>query len=60
MLKLVLFVMVYDGKIASIQRGKDSVKEVKKGYECGITLENYMDIRVSDIIECYEMVEVKS
>ena len=52
-------VIVYDGKIASIQREKDSVKEVKKGYECGITLDNFMDIRIGDIIECYEMVEVK-
>ncbi|MDE5539571.1 MAG: translation initiation factor IF-2, partial [Bacilli bacterium] len=52
-------VIIYDGKIASIQREKDSVKEVKKGYECGITLDNYSDIRVNDVIECYEMVEVK-
>ncbi|MBE6154037.1 MAG: translation initiation factor IF-2 [Firmicutes bacterium] len=52
-------VIIYDGKIASIQREKDSVKEVKKGFECGITLDNYSDIRVGDIIECYEMVEVK-
>lgn len=52
-------VIVYDGKIASIQREKDSVKEVKKGYECGITLDNFSDIKVGDIIECFEMVEVK-
>ncbi len=52
-------VIIYTGKIASIQREKDTVKEVKKGYECGITLDNYSDIRVGDIIECYEMVEVK-
>lgn len=51
-------VIIYDGKIASIQREKDSVKEVKKGFECGITLDNYSDIRVGDIIECFEMVEV--
>lgn len=51
--------VIYDGKIASIQREKDSVKEVKKGYECGITLENYSDIKVGDIMECYEMVEKK-
>ncbi len=53
-------VIIYDGKIASIQREKDSVKEVKKGYECGITLENFADIEEKDIIECYEMVEVKN
>ncbi len=52
-------VIIYDGKIASVQREKDSVKEVKKGFECGITLENYTDIRVGDIIENYEVVEVK-
>ncbi len=52
-------VIIYDGKVASIQREKDSVKEVKKGFECGITLENYSDIKEGDIIECYEMVEVK-
>lgn len=52
-------VIIYDGKIASIQREKDSVKEVKKGYECGITLDNYNDIKIGDILECYEMVEVK-
>jgi len=51
-------VIIYDGKISSIQREKDSVKEVKKGFECGITLENFSDIKVGDIIESYEMVEV--
>ena len=43
----------------ALQRGKDSVKEVKKGFECGITLENYSDFKEGDILECYEMVEVK-
>lgn len=52
-------VIIYDGKIASIQREKDSVKEVKKGFECGITLDNYADIKEGDVIECYEMIEVK-
>ena len=52
-------VVIYDGKIASIQREKDTVKEVKKGFECGITLENYSDIKEGDIIECFEMVEIK-
>lgn len=51
-------VIIYTGKIASIQREKDSVKEVKKGFECGITLDNYSDIRIGDVIECFEMVEV--
>lgn len=52
-------VIIYDGKIASIQREKESVKEVKKGFECGITLDNYSDIKEGDIIECFEMIEVK-
>lgn len=53
-------IVIYDGVINSLQREKDSVKEVKKGLECGITVENYNDIKVSDILECYEMVEVKN
>ena len=52
-------VVIYDGKIASVQREKDTVKEVKKGFECGITLENYSDIKEGDIIENFEMVEIK-
>lgn len=52
-------VIIYDGKIASIQREKDTVKEVKKGFECGVTLENYTDIKEGDLIESYEMVEKK-
>ena len=51
--------VIYDGEINSIQREKDTVKEVKKGLECGITITNYNDIKVGDIIEAYEMVEVK-
>ena len=51
--------VIYDGKIASIQREKDTVKEVKKGFECGITLENYSDIKEGDTIEMFELVEVK-
>ncbi len=53
-------VVVYDGEINSIQREKDSVKEVKKGLECGVTVTNFNDIKVGDIIEAYEMVEVKN
>ena len=52
-------IVIFDGKIASIQREKDTAKEVKKGFECGITLENYSDIKEGDILENYEMVEVK-
>ena len=52
-------VVVYDGKINSLQREKDQAKEVKNGFDCGITLENYIDIKEKDIIETYEMKEVK-
>ncbi len=52
-------IVVYSGKIGSVQREKDSVKEVKKGYECGITIEDYDDIKVGDNIEAFEMVEIK-
>ena len=52
-------VVLYDGSIASVQREKDSVKEVKKGFECGVTLENFSDIKEGDTIFLYEMVEVK-
>jgi len=52
-------VVIYDGEIGSLQREKDSVKEVKKGLECGITIENFSDIKVGDVIEAYEMVEIK-
>lgn len=51
--------VIYDGEIGSLQREKDSVKEVKKGLECGITVANFNDIKVGDVIEAYEMVEVK-
>ena len=52
-------IVIIDTKIASLQREKDQVKEVKKGYECGITLDNYSDIKIGDVLEIYEVVEVK-
>ncbi len=52
-------IVVVDTKIDSLQRGKDQAKEVKKGFECGITLEKFSDIKVGDTIEVYENVEVK-
>lgn len=52
-------VVIYDGSINSLQREKDTVKEVKKGLECGITVENFNDLKVGDVIEVYEMVEIK-
>ncbi len=52
-------IVIHDGMISGLQRGKESVKEVKKGFECGITLENYSDLKEQDVLECYDMVEVK-
>ena len=52
-------IVVVESKIATLQREKDQVKEVKSGYECGLTLEKYSDIKVDDTIEVYEEVEIK-
>ncbi|MGN0992350.1 MAG: translation initiation factor IF-2 [Bacilli bacterium] len=52
-------IVIYDGTIASLQRGKDKASEVKKGIECGITIENFNDIKEGDIIEVYALEEVK-
>jgi len=53
-------VVTFDGKLASLRRFKDDVKEVQSGYECGIGIENYNDIKVGDIIECYYLEEIKA
>ena len=50
-------VIVYEGKLNSLKRFKDDVKEVKEGFECGLTIENFNDIHELDIVEAYEMVE---
>ena len=50
-------VVSYDGKLGSLKRFKDDAKEVKEGYECGLTIEGYNDIKEGDIVEAYEMVE---
>ncbi len=52
-------IIIYTGKLSSLRRGKDDVKEVKAGFECGLTIENYNDIKVGDIIEAFIMEEVK-
>ena len=49
---------VYDGTIGSLRRFKDDVREVEKGYECGISVENFNDVKVGDVIECYRTEEV--
>ena len=52
-------IVIYTGELASLKRMKDDVKEVSTGYECGLSIANYNDIKVGDIIESYEEVEVK-
>jgi translation initiation factor IF-2 len=52
-------VVIYDGKIASLKRYKDDVKEAAAGYECGINIEKFNDIKVGDVLECYYMEEIK-
>jgi translation initiation factor IF-2 len=51
-------VIVYDGKIGSLRRFKDDVAEVREGYECGISLENYQDVKEGDMVEAYEIEEI--
>ena len=52
-------IVVHEGEIDGLRRFKDDVKEVPAGYECGITLDKYRDIKEGDEIEAYEMVEVE-
>ena len=51
-------IVIYTGKIGTLKRGQDDVKEVKQGYECGLTIQNYNDIKEGDIIETFIMEEV--
>ena len=52
-------VVIHEGKLASLKRFKDDVKEVAKGFECGLQIENYNDIKEGDIIEVFVMEEIK-
>ena len=52
-------VVAYEGKMSTLKRFKDDAKEVRQGFECGITIENYNDVKVGDIIEASNMVELK-
>jgi len=52
-------VVIYNGKLSSLRRFKDDVKEVQSGYECGIGIENYNDIKLGDTIECYYTEEIR-
>ena len=61
-LKFVLIrdgVVVYTGELASLKRFKDDAKEVAKGYDCGMQIKNYNDIKEGDVIEAFQEVEVK-
>ena len=51
--------IIYDSKIASLKRFKDDAKEVRNGFECGFSIENYNDIKVGDQVEIYEITETK-
>ena len=53
-------IVVHDGELGSLKRFKDDVKEVNKGFECGLNIKNFNDIKANDIIEGYELVEVKA
>ena len=52
-------IVIHDGILKTLKRFKDDVKEVKGGFECGIAIENFEDIKEKDMIECYEIVEQK-
>ncbi|MGD9503892.1 MAG: translation initiation factor IF-2 [Syntrophobacteraceae bacterium] len=52
-------VVIWDGKIASLRRFKDDAKEVKAGFECGVVIENFSDLKIDDVIEAYELQEIK-
>ncbi len=52
-------IVIADDKVSSLQRGKESVKEMKKGFECGLTLDSFNDIKEGDTLQVYELVEVK-
>jgi translation initiation factor IF-2 len=52
-------IVIHEGKLTSLKRFKDDVKEVMHGYECGVGLENFNDIKEGDVIECYAMEEIK-
>ncbi|MBR1458286.1 MAG: translation initiation factor IF-2, partial [Oscillospiraceae bacterium] len=53
-------VVIFEGKLSSLQRFKDSVREVAEGYECGVGLENYADIKNGDVVECFLMEEISA
>jgi translation initiation factor IF-2 len=53
-------IVVHTGELGSLKRFKDDVKEVGKGFECGLNIKNFNDIKPNDIIEGYELIEIKA
>ena len=52
-------IVIHSGNISNLKRFKEEVKEVKQGFECGVVVENFSDIKMNDIIETYELIETK-
>ena len=52
-------VVIYEGALSSLKRFKDDAKEVAQGYECGLSLDNYNDLKEGDVVECFEMREIE-
>ena len=53
-------IVIHEGSLASLRRFKDDVREVASGYECGMQVEKFNDIKVGDVIECFVMEEIKA
>ena len=51
-------VQIYEGELGSLKRFKDDAKEVREGFECGLNVANFNDIKIGDVIECYRVEEV--
>ena len=51
-------VVIHEGSLSTLKRFKDEVREVREGFECGMAFENYQDLKVDDVIECFEVEEV--
>ena len=52
-------IVIYTGEMGALKRFKEDVKEVNSGYECGVSFSNYQDLKVGDIIESFEEIEIK-
>ena len=52
--------IIFEGKVGSLRRFKDDVKEVQQGFECGIGIENFSDVKIGDVIEVFEVEEIQA